>query len=63
MDSKVNRLAILGSTGSIGQQTLDIVRAFKDRLQVTGLACDGKELFASYKARTLEGYRQSVHSL
>jgi len=29
----------LGSTGSIGQQTLDIVRIFKNSLQVTGLAC------------------------
>ncbi len=28
------RIAILGSTGSIGQQTLDIVRANPDRLQV-----------------------------
>lgn len=39
MENKIKRLALLGSTGSIGQQTLDIVRAFKDRLQVTGLAC------------------------
>ena len=46
MKNKVKRLAVLGSTGSIGQQTLDIVRAFKDRLQVTGLACGNKtELF------------------
>ena len=39
MKNKFKRLVVLGSTGSIGQQTLDIVRAFKDRLQVTGLAC------------------------
>jgi 1-deoxy-D-xylulose-5-phosphate reductoisomerase len=39
MDNKIKRLALLGSTGSIGQQTLDVVRAFKDKLQVTGLAC------------------------
>ena len=32
------RLAILGSTGSIGQQTLDIVRAFPDKFRVVGLA-------------------------
>jgi 1-deoxy-D-xylulose-5-phosphate reductoisomerase len=31
-------LAILGSTGSIGQQTLEVVRAFPDRLRVVGLA-------------------------
>ncbi|MCI0440706.1 MAG: 1-deoxy-D-xylulose-5-phosphate reductoisomerase [Chloroflexi bacterium] len=33
-------LAILGSTGSIGTQTLDIVRAFPDRLRVVGLAAN-----------------------
>ena len=31
-------LVVLGSTGSIGQQTLDIVRAFPDRFKVVGLA-------------------------
>lgn len=34
----IKRLAILGSTGSIGTQALDIVRAFPDRLSVVGLA-------------------------
>ena len=32
------RLAILGSTGSIGTQTLDIVRTFPDEFRVFGLA-------------------------
>ena len=31
-------IAILGSTGSIGTQTLDVVRRFPDRLKVVGLA-------------------------
>ncbi len=31
-------LAILGSTGSIGTQTLDVVRAFPERFRVLGLA-------------------------
>ena len=31
-------LVILGSTGSIGRQTLDIVRAFPDEFRVVGLA-------------------------
>ncbi len=35
----MKRLVILGSTGSIGQQTLDVVRAFPERFQVVGLAC------------------------
>jgi len=34
----MKRLAILGSTGSIGINTLDIVRQFPDRFQVTGLS-------------------------
>lgn len=32
------RLAILGATGSIGRQALDVVAAHRDRLRVTGLA-------------------------
>ena len=39
---RVNRrrkgIALLGSTGSIGTQTLDVVRRFPDRLKVVGLA-------------------------
>jgi 1-deoxy-D-xylulose-5-phosphate reductoisomerase len=36
--SSPKRLAILGSTGSIGQQTLDIVRALPHKFKVIGLA-------------------------
>ncbi len=32
------RIALLGSTGSIGQQTLDVVRCFPDRFQIVALA-------------------------
>ncbi|MFA5399113.1 MAG: 1-deoxy-D-xylulose-5-phosphate reductoisomerase [Dehalococcoidia bacterium] len=39
MKNKVKNIVVLGSTGSIGQQTLDIIRIFPDKLQVTGLAC------------------------
>ena len=38
MGSTKKRLAVLGSTGSIGTQTLDIVRAFPDEFSVVGLA-------------------------
>jgi 1-deoxy-D-xylulose-5-phosphate reductoisomerase len=38
MQKKVKTLAILGSTGSIGCQVLDIVRSFKDRFNVAGMA-------------------------
>ena len=35
---KTKRLVILGSTGSIGQQTLDVVRSLPDHFEVFGLA-------------------------
>ena len=35
---KKKRVAILGSTGSIGRQTLDVLSAFKDDFEVVGLA-------------------------
>ncbi|MBI4296544.1 MAG: 1-deoxy-D-xylulose-5-phosphate reductoisomerase [Chloroflexi bacterium] len=38
MIKQLKHLAILGSTGSIGQQALDIVRAFPERFRVAGLA-------------------------
>ena len=34
----MRRIVILGSTGSIGRQTLDIVRAFRHEFEVVGLA-------------------------
>ena len=33
------RIALLGSTGSIGRQTLEVVQAFPDRFRVVALAC------------------------
>jgi len=38
MGNTTKRLAILGSTGSIGQQTLEVVRALPHKFQVAGLA-------------------------
>lgn len=38
MDNKVKSLSILGSTGSVGRQTLDVVRAFPGEFKVVGLA-------------------------
>ena len=35
---KMKRIAVLGSTGSIGTQTLDVVRANREELSVTALA-------------------------
>ena len=36
------RIAVLGSTGSIGVQTLDVVRRHPDKLQVTALAAGSR---------------------
>jgi 1-deoxy-D-xylulose-5-phosphate reductoisomerase len=34
----IKRLAVLGSTGSVGQQTLDVVRTLPDKFKIIGLA-------------------------
>ncbi|MFC1937242.1 1-deoxy-D-xylulose-5-phosphate reductoisomerase [Chloroflexota bacterium] len=55
----LKRLAVLGSTGSIGQQTLDIVRALPNRFQVVALAA-GKN--TELLARQIGEFRPSfVH--
>jgi 1-deoxy-D-xylulose-5-phosphate reductoisomerase len=38
VDRPLTRLAILGSTGSVGRQTLDVVRAHPERFEVVALA-------------------------
>src|SRR5690349_18500870 len=38
----VKRIALLGSTGSIGQQTLDVVNLHPDKFQIVGLAAGGR---------------------
>lgn len=38
MGGSITRIAILGSTGSIGRQTLEVVRELRSRFQVVGLA-------------------------
>ncbi len=43
MGNTVKQLAILGSTGSIGQQTLEVVRALPHRFHIVGLAA-GKNI-------------------
>ena len=40
MEHTIKKLVIVGSTGSVGRQTLDIVRAFPERFEVVGL-CSG----------------------
>jgi 1-deoxy-D-xylulose-5-phosphate reductoisomerase len=56
----LKRLAILGSTGSIGQSTLSIVEQFPERYAVAALAC-GRNLEEAF-AQTVR-WRPSVVSL
>jgi len=45
--SNVKNIAVLGSTGSIGRQTLDVVRALPSNFRIVGLAAGGNiELLA-----------------
>lgn len=53
-------LAILGSTGSIGKQTLDVVDRFPDRLRVVALAADTN---AGTLAHQCEHYHPSIASM
>ena len=35
----MKKISVLGSTGSIGTQTLDVIRQYRDRFEVTALTC------------------------
>lgn len=47
------RLIVLGATGSIGQQTLDLVARHPDRLQVAALSCRGRVAELAEQIKTL----------
>jgi 1-deoxy-D-xylulose-5-phosphate reductoisomerase len=38
MSNEIKKLAVIGSTGSIGQQSLDIIKDFPDKFRIVGLA-------------------------
>ncbi|HET9306686.1 MAG TPA: 1-deoxy-D-xylulose-5-phosphate reductoisomerase, partial [Candidatus Sulfotelmatobacter sp.] len=44
----MKRIAILGSTGSIGRSTLSVAEAYPDRFQITTLAA-GSNLEAAFE--------------
>lgn len=54
MKSDRRRLAVLGSTGSIGRQTLDVVRAYPDRFEVVALAARGNVDALAEQAREFQ---------
>ncbi len=59
MDTATRRIAILGSTGSIGRQTLDVVRAFPEKFSVIGLAAGQN---SDLLARQIEEFRPALVS-
>ena len=48
---KRRRIAVLGCTGSIGKQTLDVVRAYADRFEVVALAARSSVALLAEQAR------------
>ncbi len=56
----MKRIAILGSTGSIGRSALDVVDAHADRLRVVGLAAGGN---ADLLAEQIERYKPDIAAL
>jgi 1-deoxy-D-xylulose-5-phosphate reductoisomerase len=48
---KLTRVAILGSTGSIGRQTLDVIRSLPGRFNVVGLAAGNNVTLLEQQAR------------
>lgn len=51
MPDSRRRIAVLGSTGSIGRQTLDVVRAFPDRFRVVALVARSNVELLAEQAR------------
>jgi 1-deoxy-D-xylulose-5-phosphate reductoisomerase len=51
---KTKRLVILGSTGSIGQQTLDVVRELRDHFEIIGLAAGRNSSLLLEQAREFQ---------
>ena len=41
---KKKNIAVLGSTGSIGRQALDVVRAFPDRFEISVLTAHNNDV-------------------
>ncbi len=56
----MKRIAVLGSTGSIGTQTLDIVRHNADKLQVVALAAGSHAQALLTQAREFDAYALAV---
>ncbi|GJM83602.1 hypothetical protein HMSSN139_60980 [Paenibacillus sp. HMSSN-139] len=54
----MKKIALIGSTGSIGTQTLDVLRAYPEEFRLEGLAAGSNvELFA----RQVQEFRPRKH--
>ena len=55
MVSDRKRIAILGSTGSIGRQTLDVIKQFPDRFEVIALAAGRRTTLLAEQVHNFKG--------
>src|SRR5262249_33088334 len=58
----MKRVVVLGSTGSIGTQTLDIIAQHPDRLQVVGLAAHSNAAKLAEQASRFGGSQTALFS-
>lgn len=56
----MKRIVVLGSTGSIGTQTLDVVRQHSDELQIVGLAVNSRVAELMKQARDFDVHNLAV---
>jgi 1-deoxy-D-xylulose-5-phosphate reductoisomerase len=56
----LRRIVVLGSTGSIGTQTLDVVRSHPDRFEIVGLAAHRNAEALAQQAAGLPGARTAL---
>lgn len=57
----MNRVVVLGSTGSIGTQTLDVIRQFPDDLLVVGLAAGSNSKLLTEQAAKFPGAKLALY--
>ncbi len=58
----MKRIAVLGSTGSIGRQTLEVVRQLKDKFKVVGLAAGSNSSLLATQVQEFQPSLVSVQS-
>lgn len=58
--SRKKKIAILGSTGSIGRQTLEVIKRFPDRFEVVGLSAGGNFNLLSQQIETFRPCKVSL---